>query len=464
MGIDDTTAIRSITTFGSSASTRTISANGNFTIATIITASSNQVSDIIPPPFIISTIDFGAPLHAPIAQERPAAQVVMSPGPAVSNSEQPNNVRPTSQTSQVLAPPPSLTAQPKASSQALVNSSQPSERPRVTRPKASSKPSVDIVLLNRQAGSEAWSQPMTSGQQAATNSPTHMPAAHQRHSETPPPVSPAKSHGAPQAMLSQNQAPSAISQHPFIAENTPGAQPEGPAQILSRQPPARYAPRPTSPAPQNSPRLPPMVVPQPDSQLDGHYLPNTMLAQQQAALSMPGPGSAGHTGLQPMPSPSHAMAEAHRPGSASQGHIVSQAMPSPRQAAMFISRPGSALPGSVASQQHASPRQASNEVPHPSSAYSGHPGSQPMHSPHQAATRIQRSQSGFQGHPASQPMHSPRQVPGELPHPASAYQGHPNYRPVPPPRGVPMLFQCGRRDRLTILSVTFHIKTMRCRD
>ncbi|KAK7570697.1 hypothetical protein V3481_019240 [Fusarium oxysporum f. sp. vasinfectum] len=421
------------------------------------------------------------PLHAPTAHERPAAQVVMSPGPAVSNSEQPNNVRSTSQTSQVLAPlrpsqvgnpPPEdaqtrsevmrhpHAAQPKASSQALVNGSQPTERPRVTRPKASSKPPVDIVLLHRQAVSEAWSQPMTSGQQAATNSPTHMPAAHQRHSETPsvtsaarseapaprrplprerplprPPVSPAKNHGAPQAMLSQNQAPSATSQHPFIAENTPGAQPEGPAQILSPQPPARYAPRPTSPAPQNSPRLPPMVVPQPASQLDGHYLPNTMLAQQQAALSMPGPGSAGHTGLQPMPSPSHAMAEAHRPGSASQGHIVSQAMPSPRQAAMLISRPGSALPGSVASQQHASPRQASNEVPHPSSAYSGHPGSQPMHSPHQAATRIQRSQSGFQGHPASQPMHSPRQVPGELPHPASAYQGHPNHRPVPPPRG-----------------------------
>ncbi|KAK2680434.1 hypothetical protein RAB80_002227 [Fusarium oxysporum f. sp. vasinfectum] len=130
----------------------------------------------------------------------------MSPGPAVSNSEQPNNVRSTSQTSQVLAPlrpsqvgnpPPEdaqtrsevmrhpHAAQPKASSQALVNGSQPTERPRVTRPKASSKPPVDIVLLHRQAVSEAWSQPMTSGQQAATNSPTHMPAAHQRHSETP---------------------------------------------------------------------------------------------------------------------------------------------------------------------------------------------------------------------------------------------------------------------------------------
>ncbi|KAK2675196.1 hypothetical protein RAB80_010180 [Fusarium oxysporum f. sp. vasinfectum] len=58
-------AIRSITIFGSSASTRTISANGNFTIATIITASNNQVSDIIPPPFIISTIDFGAPAPCP---------------------------------------------------------------------------------------------------------------------------------------------------------------------------------------------------------------------------------------------------------------------------------------------------------------------------------------------------------------------------------------------------------------
>ncbi|KAI8416009.1 hypothetical protein FOFC_02317 [Fusarium oxysporum] len=395
------------------------------------------------------------PLHAPTAQERPAAQVVMSPGPAVSNSEQPNNVRPTSQTSQALVPPrPSPVgnsspedaqtrsevlrhphaAQPKAYSQALVNSSQLSERPRVTRPKVSSKPSVDIVLLNRQAVSEAWSRPVTSGQQAATNSPTHMPAAHQRHSETPPvtsaarpeapaprrplprerpsprpPVSTAKSHGAPQAMLSQDQAPSATSQHPFIAENTPGPQPEGPAQILSRQPPARYASQPTSPALQNSPRLPPMVVPQPASQLDGHCLPNSMLAQQQAALSMSRPGSAGHAGQRPMPSPSHAVAVAYPPGSASQGHIGSQ--------------------------PHASRRQASNEVLRPSSAYSGHPESQPMHSPHQAATGIQRSQSGFQGHPASQLMHSPRQVPGEIPHPASAYQGHPNHRPVPSPRG-----------------------------
>ncbi|EXA30413.1 hypothetical protein FOVG_18214 [Fusarium oxysporum f. sp. pisi HDV247] len=447
------------------------------------------------------------PLHAPTAQERPAAQVVMSPGPAVSNSEHPNNVRPTSQTSQVLAPPrPSPVgnsspedaqtrseglrhphaAQPKAYSQALVNSSQPSECPRVTRPKVSSKPSVDIVLLNHQAVSEARSQPMTSGQQAATNSPTQMPEAHQRHSETPPvtsaarpeapalrrplprgrpsprpPVSPAKSYGAPQAMLSQNQAPSATSQHPFIAENTPGAQPEGPAQTLSRQSPARYASRPASSATQNSPRLPPMVVPQSASQLDGHYLPNTMLAQQQTALSMSRPGSAGHAGPQPMTSPSQAVAEAHQPGSASHGHIGlqampsprqmaaqiqrtqsgfqvnpgSQPMPSPRQAAMSISRPGSALQGSVESQPHASPRQTSNEVPRPSSAYSGHPESQPMHSPHQAATGIQRSQSGFQGHPASQLMHSPRQVPGEIPHPASAYQGHPNHRPVPSPRG-----------------------------
>ncbi|KAH7236865.1 uncharacterized protein BKA55DRAFT_521576 [Fusarium redolens] len=377
------------------------------------------------------------PLHAPTAQERPAAQVVMSPGPAVSNSEQPNNARPTSQTSQILAPPrPSPVgnpppedaqtrsevlrhphaAQPKASSQALVNSLQPSEPPHATKPKASSNPSVDIVLLNHQAVSEARSQPMTSGQQAATNSPTQMPEAHQRHSETPPvtsparpevpaprrplprerpsprpPASPAKSYGTPQAMPSQNQALSATSQHPSFAENTPAAQPERPEQILFRQPPARYVSRPTSPATQNSPRLPPMVVPEPASQLDGHYLPNTMLAQQQAAFSMCRPGSAGRTGPQPVPSPSHAVAEAHRPGSASQGHIGSQAMPSPQ--------------------------------------------SQPMHSPHQAATGIQPSQSGFQGHPASQLMHSPRQVPREIPHPASAYQGHPNHRPVSSPRG-----------------------------
>ncbi|KAL9562519.1 hypothetical protein ACKAV7_013602 [Fusarium commune] len=366
---------------------------------------------------------------APTAQERPAALVAMSSGPAVSNSEQPNNVRPTSQTSQVLAPPHHSpvegplpedaqtrsevlrhphAAQPKTSAQALGNSPRPSELPRATRPKASSKPSVEIALLNRQAVNEARSQSMTTGQQAATTSPTQMPAAHGGHSEpaqitSMPPVifaarpeapaarrplpqerpsprpsaSPVKSREAPKAMPSQNQAHSASSQHPSGAENTPAAQPERPAQMLSGQQPARYASRPTSPVHQNSPRLPPMNVP-----LDGHYLPNTMLAQQQASLSMSRPSSSGHIGPQPVPSPRLAARSISRPGSASQKHIGSQAMPSP----------------------------------------------------HLLAAEIQRPQSRFQGHPGSQPMYSPRQVPGEIPHHVSAYEGHPNHRPVPSPR------------------------------
>ncbi|SCO90589.1 uncharacterized protein FRV6_14717 [Fusarium oxysporum] len=359
-----------------------------------------------------------SPFRTPTAQERPAAQVAMSPGSAVSNSEQPNNAWPTSQTSQVLAPPRHSpiesplpedaqtrsevlrhphAAQTKTSAQALGNSPQPSELSRATRPKASSKPSVDIVLLNRQAVNEARSQSMTTGQQAATTSPTQMPAAHERHSEPAqitsmppamsaarpeapaarrplprerpsprPSASPVKSREAPKAMPSQNQAPSAFSQHPSGAGNTPAA-----------QPPTRYASRPTSPVHQNSPRLPPMNVP-----LDGHYIPNTMLAQQQASLSMSRPSSSGHIGPQPVPSPRLAARSISRPGSASQKHIVSQAMPSP----------------------------------------------------HQLAAEIQRPRSGFQGHSGLQPMYSPRQVPREIPHRASAYEGHPNHRPVPSPR------------------------------
>ncbi|EXK29316.1 hypothetical protein FOMG_14473 [Fusarium oxysporum f. sp. melonis 26406] len=370
------------------------------------------------------------PFRTPTAQERPAAQVAMSPGSAVSNSEQPNNAWPTSQTSQVLAPPRHSpiesplpedaqtrsevlrhphAAQTKTSAQALGNSPQPSELSRATRPKASSKPSVDIVLLNRQAVNEARSQSMTTGQQAATTSPTQMPAAHERHSEPAqitsmppamsaarpeapaarrplprerpsprPSASPVKSREAPKAMPSQNQAPSAFSQHPSGAGNTPAAQPERPAQMLSGQPPTRYASRPTSPVHQNSPRLPPMNVP-----LDGHYIPNTMLAQQQASLSMSRPSSSGHIGPQPVPSPRLAARSISRPGSASQKHIVSQAIPSP----------------------------------------------------HQLAAEIQRPRSGFQGHSGLQPMYSPRQVPREIPHRASAYEGHPNHCPVPSPRG-----------------------------
>uniref|UniRef100_A0A0D2Y0A7 Uncharacterized protein n=1 Tax=Fusarium oxysporum (strain Fo5176) TaxID=660025 RepID=A0A0D2Y0A7_FUSOF len=370
------------------------------------------------------------PFRTPTAQERPAAQVAMSPGSAVSNSEQPNNAWPTSQTSQVLAPPRHSpiesplpedaqtrsevlrhphAAQTKTSAQALGNSPQPSELSRATRPKASSKPSVDIVLLNRQAVNEARSQSMTTGQQAATTSPTQMPAAHERHSEPAqitsmppamsaarpeapaarrplprerpsprPSASPVKSREAPKAMPSQNQAPSAFSQHPSGAGNTPAAQPERPAQMLSGQPPTRYASRPTSPVHQNSPRLPPMNVP-----LDEHYIPNTMLAQQQASLSMSRPSSSGHIGPQPVPSPRLAARSISRPGSASQKHIVSQAIPSP----------------------------------------------------HQLAAEIQRPRSGFQGHSGLQPMYSPRQVPREIPHRASAYEGHPNHCPVPSPRG-----------------------------
>ncbi|KAF4439908.1 hypothetical protein FACUT_3870 [Fusarium acutatum] len=367
------------------------------------------------------------PFRAPTTQMGPEAQVAMSPGPAVSNGERPHDGRPTSQTSQVLAPPrhsqvesPLLedaqnrsevlrhphAAQPKAPAQALGNSPRSNEFTRPIEPKAPSKPTVEIVLLNRQAVNEARLQSMTTGQQAAATSPTQMPAAHERHSEpaqiTPtPPVmsavrlsapaarrplpqerpsprpsaSPVKRREAPKAMPSQKQAPSPSSQHPSGAENTPAAQPERPAQIPSSQPPARYASRPTSPVHQNSPRLPPMNVP-----LEGHYLPNTMLAQQQASLSRP--SSSGHVGLQPMPSPRLAARSISRPGSASQIHIRSQAMPSP----------------------------------------------------HQLAADIQRPQSRFQGHPGSQPMYSPRQVPGEIPHHAPAYEGHPNHRPAPSPR------------------------------
>ncbi|KAG5766176.1 hypothetical protein H9Q72_005737 [Fusarium xylarioides] len=355
------------------------------------------------------------PFRAPTAQMEPAAQVAMSPGPAVSNGEQPHNVRPTSQVlapprhSQVESPLPGdvqnrsevlrhpHAAQPKAP-EALVNSPRPNEFPRAIKPKAPSKPTVEIVLLNRQAVDQARSQSTTTGQQVAATSPTQMPAAHERHSEpaqitpTPPvmsaarPIAPAprrplpqerpsprpsaspiKRREAPKAMPSQKQAPSPSSQPPSGAENTPAAQPERPAQVPSGQPPARYASRPASPAHQNSPRLPPMNVP-----LEGHYIPNTMLAQQQASLSRP--GSSGHVGPQPMPSPRLAARSISRPGSASQMHIRSQAMPSP----------------------------------------------------HQLAAEVQRPQSKFQGHPGSQPMYSPRQVPGEIP--------HLNHRPVPSPR------------------------------
>ncbi|KAG4275437.1 hypothetical protein FPRO04_08350 [Fusarium proliferatum] len=370
----------------------------------------------------------GPPLRAPIAQMGPAAQVAMSPGPAVSNGEQPHNVRPTSQTSQVLAPPRHSqvesplpedaqnrsevlrhphAAQPRASAQALGNSPGSKEPLRAIKPKAPSKPTVEIVLLNRQAVNEARLQSMTTGQPAAAvASPTQMPAAHERRSEpahitpTPPvmsaarPIAPAarrplpherpsprpsaspvKSREAPKAKSSQNQVPSASSQHSSGAENTPAAQAERPAQTVSGQPPARYASRPTSPVYQNSPRLPPMNVPQ-----EGHYLPNTMLAQQQASLSRP--GSSGNVGPQPMPSPRLAARSISRPGSASQMHIRSQAMPSP----------------------------------------------------HQLAVEVQRPQSSFQGHPGSQPMYSPRQVPGEIPRHASGYERHPNHRPAPSPR------------------------------
>ncbi|PNP81177.1 hypothetical protein FNYG_05644 [Fusarium nygamai] len=356
------------------------------------------------------------PFRAPTAQMGPASQVAMSPGLAVSNGEQPHNLRPASQ---VLAPPrhsqieSSLpedaqnrsevlrhphAAQPKAPAQALGNSPRPRELPRAIKPKAPSKPSVEIVLLNRQAVDQARSQSMTTEQQAAATSPTQMPAAQERHSEpaqttpTPPvmsaarPIAPAarrplpqerpspkpsaspvKRREAPKAMPPQNKAPSPSSQPPSGAENTPATQPKRPAQIPSGQPPARYASRPTSPVHQNSPRLPPMNVP-----LEGHYIPNTMLAQQQASLSRP--GSSGHVGPQPMPSPRLAAGSISRPGSASQMHVRSQAMPSP----------------------------------------------------HQLAAEVQRPQSSFQGHPGSQPMYSPRQVPGEIP-------PH-NHRPVPSPR------------------------------
>ncbi|SCV49842.1 uncharacterized protein FFFS_09217 [Fusarium fujikuroi] len=370
----------------------------------------------------------GPPFRALIAQMGPAAQVAMSPGPAVSNGEQPHNVRPTSQTSQVLAPPRHSqvesplpedaqnrsevlrhphAAQPRASAQALGNSPGSKEPLRAIKPKAPSKPTVEIVLLNRQAVNEARLQSMTTGQPAAAvASPTQMAAAHERHSEpahitpTPPvmsaarPIAPAarrplpherpsprpsaspvKSREASKAKPSQNQAPSASSQHSSGAENTPAAQAERPAQTISGQPPARYASRPTSPVHQNSPRLPPMNVPQ-----EGHYLPNTMLAQQQASLSRP--SSSGNVGPQPMPSPRLAARSISRPGSASQMHIRSQAMPSP----------------------------------------------------HQLAAEVQRPQSSFQGHPGSQPMYSPRQVPGEIPRHASGYERHPNHRPAPSPR------------------------------
>ncbi|KAF5990544.1 hypothetical protein FBULB1_21 [Fusarium bulbicola] len=364
------------------------------------------------------------PLRAPTAQMEPAAQVAMSPGPAVSNGEQPHNVRPTSQVlapprhSQVESPLPEdaqnrsevlrhpHAAQPKALAQDLRNSPRPNQVPRAIKPKAPSKPTVEIVLLNRQAVDQARSQSTTPGQQAAATSPTQMPAAHERQSEpaqiTPtPPVmsaarpearparrplpqerpsprpsaSPVKRREAPKAIPLPKLAPSPSSQSPSGAENTPVAQPERPAQIPSGQPPARYASRPTSPVHQNSPRLPPMNVP-----LEGHYLPNTMLAQQQATLSRP--GSSGHVGPQPMPSPRLAARSISRPGSASQMQIRSQAMPSP----------------------------------------------------HQLAAEVQRPQSSFQGHPGSQPMYSPRQVPGDIPHHVSVYERQPTHGPAPSPR------------------------------
>ncbi|KAI1021154.1 hypothetical protein LB503_010081 [Fusarium chuoi] len=364
----------------------------------------------------------GPPFRAPIAQMGPAAQVAMSPGPAVSNGEQPHNARPTSQVlapprhSQVESPLPEdplnrsevlrhpHAARPKPFAQALGNSPRPKELPRAIKP----KPTVEIVLLNRQAVNEARLQSMTTGQQAAAAaaSPTQMPATHERHSDpaqiTPTPsvasaarpiapaarrplpqerpsrrpsASPVKSREVPKATPSQNQVPSASSQHSSGAENIPAAQPERPAQTISGQAPARYSSRPTSPIHQNSPRLPPMNVP-----LEGNYLPNTMLAQQQASLSRP--SSSGHAGPQPVPSPRLAARSISRPGSASQMHIRSQAMPSP----------------------------------------------------HQLAAEVQRPQSSFQGHPGSQPMYSPGQVPGEIPRHASGYERHPNHRPAPSPR------------------------------
>ncbi|KAF5694356.1 hypothetical protein FDENT_1222 [Fusarium denticulatum] len=349
------------------------------------------------------------PFHAPTAQMGPAAQVAMSLGPAVSNGKQLHNVRSTSQVlahprhSQIEGPLPEQAqnrsevlrhphaAQHKASAQALGNAPQPKELPRAIKPKAPSKPTVEIVLLNRQAVDQARSQSMITGQQAAATSPTQMPAAQERHSEpaqatpTPPvmsvarPIAPAARRPLPQERPSPRPSASPVKrreapkdmpsqkQPPSGAENTPATQLERPAQVPSGQPPARYASRPASPAHQNSPRLPPMNVP-----LEGHYIPNTILAQQQASLSRP--GSSGHVGPQPMPSPRLAAGSISRPSSASQMHIRSQAMPSP----------------------------------------------------HQLAAEVQRPQSSFQGHPGSQPMYSPRQVPGEI--------SHHNHRPVPSPR------------------------------
>ncbi|KAF5719705.1 hypothetical protein FMUND_4558 [Fusarium mundagurra] len=226
-----------------------------------------------------------------------------------------------------------------------------------------------------------------------------------------------------------------------IAEKTPVIQPRPAQQLPSHQLPVKNASRPASPAPRPSPRLPPMEVPRSTSLSQRQFVPHTLVSQPESPSPVPVPRprsvpqeSSATPAPEHRPSPRMPPMEVPRSASPSQGHYLPHTMLAQKQAALS-NLPGSAIQGDSKSQSMTSPRQPATECQQPRSAFQGQVASPPMPSPRQAAMSISRPGSASQGPVASQQMQSPRPTPMEVPRSSTAYQEHPAQYPVPSPRG-----------------------------
>ncbi|KAF9771884.1 hypothetical protein IL306_010446 [Fusarium sp. DS 682] len=226
-----------------------------------------------------------------------------------------------------------------------------------------------------------------------------------------------------------------------IAEKTPATQPRPAQQLPSHQPPVRNASRPASPTPRPSPRLPPMEIPRSTSLSQRQFVPHTLVSQSKSPSPVPVPRprsvpreSSATQAPEHRPSPRMPAMEVPRSASPSQGHYLPHTMLAQKQAALS-NLPGSAIQGDSKSQPMTSPRQPATECQQSRSAFQGQAASPLMPSPRQAAMSISRPGSASRGPVASQQMQSPRPTPLEVPRSSTAYQGHPAQYPVPSPRG-----------------------------
>ncbi|KAF4340131.1 hypothetical protein FBEOM_5992 [Fusarium beomiforme] len=473
-GFNNTATIRGFTTFDSTTSTRIIiSISGSLLLAFILTVLSSTVPNFIPPTHVTTVY-----------------VVISASG---SFTEQPN-IRPTSQTSQVLAPPrpssvetvPPAATQPRSEvlrhphaleakkiSQSPVKSPQPKKETPEVNPKAS----VAVILLNGGSVEQARSQSTAPGHKGVDDNLPQRPTVHQQHSEpvptsTGPLVTSASKPGspAPRRPLPQGRPSPKPSASPVKSRGAPQAK-ASQHQVASSSQPASSQPASTiqqTPAAQPSPRLPPMEVPQPRSvaektpvvqpnrpaqQLPSHQpsvrhasrpaspasRPSPRLPPMDVPRSAP-PSQAPfipHTLVSQQKSPSPVPVP--QPRSVPQDPSATQApehRPSPSLPPMDVPQSASPLQGhyvphTMLAQQHAA---LSNP---PDSTTKEDSSSQPVASPRQPSTSFQRPGSALQGKVASPPMPSPRQAAASISRPHSAVQNHVGspqmYSPRPSP-------------------------------